>query len=65
MLIAARRFIHHDNYFNASINLTTLFACAAILHTCSPVGLGKTEGKLGLSCCDKYVLHLLNRLSSI
>lgn len=36
--------IRHDNYFNASINLTTLFACATILHTCL-LGLGKTEGE--------------------
>lgn len=53
MLISRRSFIHHDNYFNASINLTTLFPCAATLCTCLPVDLGKTEGKLGLSCCDK------------
>lgn len=51
--------IHHDNYFNASINVTALFACAAICTPVCQLVRGK-QRKTGLLCCSKYVLHVLH-----
>lgn len=31
--VSRKGVVHHDTHFNASVNLTTLFACAAAFHT--------------------------------
>lgn len=40
--------VRHDTHFNASVNLTTLFACAAAFHTFLQMNQG------GKKCCQKH-----------